>query len=86
MAIGKKVGRHSPRHGWNPDHDMEWQYRKTLEKSSRDIFDYELDDKGRQYYINRWIKRGCKASDPHDEIEIVTPLTVLTALENTDLL
>lgn len=57
MTIGKKVGRHSPRHGWSGAKDPEWQYRKTLDKADRDVFDYELDDMHRLYYVQRWIRR-----------------------------
>lgn len=71
MAINHVVGRHSVRHGWNPGHDDEWQFRKTLDKADRDIFDYELDDKHRKYYVDRWIKRGRKPKEAklvtHDE-------------------
>lgn len=56
MTIGKRVGRHNPRTGWNAAADMEWQYRKTLDKENRDIFDYELDDAHRLVHVQRYIR------------------------------
>lgn len=62
MTIGKRVGRHNPRTGWNPASDPEWMYRKTLSKEDRDIFDYELDNAGRLYYVQRFIRLQTKAA------------------------
>jgi hypothetical protein len=63
MTIGKRVGRHSPRHGWNPEADIQWQYRKTLPQPLRDQYDAIASFFDRQRIAIAW-KRTQENSQP----------------------
>jgi hypothetical protein len=61
MTIGKRVGRHNPRTGWNPAADPEWQYRKTLDKDNRDVYD-SLPPAEQLAHVQRFIRHQSKVT------------------------